>query len=599
MAATTSNTSSTLSLSSTKFPFLIQKNNPFRRNLLFPASFDGRRRFLKLKFSVKAANGSTGSSRSRRKVYKESQEQNQLPIGQFKKIASAVVPPALFIAVSFVLWKVVSKILSPKPKKAATEENKPASSDLKWSFAAGTNLLKNMSQKIERESKLRLNDFAKELRTFREVDMTGRNFGDEGLFFLAESLAYNQVAEEVNFSTTGITAAGIKAFDGILQSNVYLKTLNLSGNSIGDEGVKCLCEIMVNNNGLEKLQLNSIDLGDEGAKAIAEMLKKNTHLRTIELNNNMIDYSGFASIAGALFENNTIQSLHLNGNYGGALGVAALAKGIEENKSVRDLHLHGNSMGNEGVRALMKGLLARKGKLVQLDISNNEISSKGAFHIAEYIKSTKSLLWLNIYMNDIGDEGAEKIADALKQNRSITTIDLGGNNIHAKGITCIAEVLKDNDVITTLELGYNPIGPDGAKALAEVLKFHGNVKTLKLGWCQIGRKGAEYMGDMIKYNTTISTLDLRANGLMDEGATCLAKSLKVVNEALTSLDLGFNEIRDPGAYAIAQALKSNEDVALTSINLASNFITKLGQSALTDASDHVLEMNGKEVGVFF
>ena len=47
-----------------------------------------------------------------------------------------------------------------------------------------------------------------------------------------------QVAEEVNFSTTGITAAGMKAFDGILQSNVYLKTLNLSGNSIGDEGVK-------------------------------------------------------------------------------------------------------------------------------------------------------------------------------------------------------------------------------------------------------------------------------------------------------------------------------------------------------------------------
>lgn len=28
-----------------------------------------------------------------------------------------------------------------------------------------------------------------------------------------------------------------------------------------------------------------------------------------------------------------------------------------------------------------------------------------------------------------------------------------------------------------------------------------------------------------------------------QGAVCLARSLKVVNEALTSLDLGFNEIR--------------------------------------------------------
>lgn len=100
--------------------------------------------------------------------------------------------------------------------------------------------------------------------------LLGRNFGDEGLFFLAESLAYNQVrvylncilfnykspwkisaiysllvilyhlqtAEEVSFAANGITAKGIMAFDGILQSNVALKSLNLSGNSIGDEGVK-------------------------------------------------------------------------------------------------------------------------------------------------------------------------------------------------------------------------------------------------------------------------------------------------------------------------------------------------------------------------
>ena len=44
------------------------------------------------------------------------------------------------------------------------------------------------------------------------------------------------------------------------------------------------------------------------------------------------------------------------------------------------------------------------GKLTVLDIGNNSISAKGAFHVAEYIKNSKSLLWLNLYMNDIGDE---------------------------------------------------------------------------------------------------------------------------------------------------------------------------------------------------
>lgn len=44
------------------------------------------------------------------------------------------------------------------------------------------------------------------------------------------------------------------------------------------------------------------------------------------------------------------------------------------------------------------------GKLIFLDISNNEIGFRGAFYIVEYIKYIKSLLWLNFYMNDIGDE---------------------------------------------------------------------------------------------------------------------------------------------------------------------------------------------------
>ncbi|KDO82602.1 hypothetical protein CISIN_1g0068422mg, partial [Citrus sinensis] len=525
------------------------------------------------------------------------------------------------------LWKLVEKLLMPKPSRPS----KPTAEGMNWSVGAGTNLLSGFTGKLFRESKQTLNEFAKELRAFSSVDMSGRNFGDEGLFFLAESLGYNQTAEEVSFAANGITAAGIKAFDGVLQSNIALKTLNLSGNPIGDEGVKCLCDILVDNAGVERLQLSSVDLRDEGAKAIAELLKNNSILRVLELNNNMIDYSGFTSLAEALLENSTIRSLHLNGNYGGALGANALAKGLEGNKSLRELHLHGNSIGDEGIRALMSGLSSRKGKLAVLDIGNNSISAKGAFHVAEYIKNCKSLLWINLYMNDIGDEGAEKIADALKQNRTITTIDLGGNNIHSKGASAIARVLKDNSVITSLDLAYNPIGADGAKALSEVLKFHGNINTLKLGWCQIGASGAEFVADMLRYNNTISILDLRANGLRDEvcsgcnglsffhsaiyslkhmlfyslcinylqGAKCLAQSFKVVNEALTSIDLAFNEIRDDGAFAIAQALKANEDVAVTSLNLANNFLTKFGQSALTDAKDLVYEMSEKEVNIFF
>lgn len=57
------------------------------------------------------------------------------------------------------------------------------------------------------------------------------------------------------------------------------------------------------------------------------------------------------------------------------------------------------------------------GKLALLDIGNNSITAKGAFHVAEFIKRTKSLVLLNLYMNDIGDEVtgiASKIAPSIQ-----------------------------------------------------------------------------------------------------------------------------------------------------------------------------------------
>uniref|UniRef100_A0A2C9VX35 Uncharacterized protein n=1 Tax=Manihot esculenta TaxID=3983 RepID=A0A2C9VX35_MANES len=97
-----------------------------------------------------------------------------------------------------VLWKLVEKIVMPKPKRPTLVENKSSApaKGMNWSFAAGTNLFPGLTAKIDRESKQKLNEFAKEIRSFSIVDMSGCNFGDDGLFFLAESLAYNQLLSD-------------------------------------------------------------------------------------------------------------------------------------------------------------------------------------------------------------------------------------------------------------------------------------------------------------------------------------------------------------------------------------------------------------------
>ncbi|KAF7123262.1 hypothetical protein RHSIM_Rhsim12G0124700 [Rhododendron simsii] len=515
---------------------------------LFPAKalFVNRGRLKRL-LLLRAASSSKGDVGPRRRVYTESQGQDPLPLGRVKEFAAFAVPAGAFLAITL---------------------------GIKWS--PGTSVLQGFGAKAGGEPRKRLNHFAKELRSSSRVDISGCNFGDDGLFFLAESLAYNQAAEEVNFAANGITAAGLKAFDGVLQSNMFLKTLDLSVNLIGDEGAKCLCDILVGNVGIQKLQLNSADLGDEGAKAIAEMLKKNSSLHVLELNNNMIDYSGFTSLAGALLENDSIQSLYLNGNYCGALGAAALAKGLEGNKSLREISLQGNFIGDEGVRALMSSLSLREGGLKHLDIGNNAITSKGAFHVAEYVRESKSLVFLNLSMNDIGDEGAEKIAEALKQHQSLANLDLGGNNIHAKGASAIAQILKENSIITKASLEISAMGDDGAFAIARALKANEDLLLLNFIWREILVSLMNLFNVKLKLTGKESLLPRPWDGINNDMLVCLSTRMGLARKALVPLNDGFQPTRMEGVYALVISLKHLPLAAVTYNKLLTGLFYSFG-----------------------
>ena len=73
------------------------------------------------------------------------------------------------------LWKVVERLLIPKPKGGSLTEVEKKSSfpGMKWLVSPGSNLPTPSGLKIGRESRQRLKEFAKELRSFQRVDMSG------------------------------------------------------------------------------------------------------------------------------------------------------------------------------------------------------------------------------------------------------------------------------------------------------------------------------------------------------------------------------------------------------------------------------------------
>uniref|UniRef100_A0A2C9VWU8 Uncharacterized protein n=1 Tax=Manihot esculenta TaxID=3983 RepID=A0A2C9VWU8_MANES len=162
-------------------------------------SFTSRRTCFRYRtLVVRAVDGGSRRQSNARRVYRQSQGESAFRSAPVQQIASFVVPAGAFMAFTFVLWKLVEKIVMPKPKRPTLVENKSSApaKGMNWSFAAGTNLFPGLTAKIDRESKQKLNEFAKEIRSFSIVDMSGCNFGDDGLFFLAESLAYNQLLSD-------------------------------------------------------------------------------------------------------------------------------------------------------------------------------------------------------------------------------------------------------------------------------------------------------------------------------------------------------------------------------------------------------------------
>ncbi|KAG6506241.1 hypothetical protein ZIOFF_031563 [Zingiber officinale] len=247
-----------------------------------------------------------------------------------------------------VLWKVAGKLIMPKPKGLTSEIKKAPSSGLKWSFSPGTNLLSGGAAKLEKESRQKLNEFSKELRTFRIVDLSGRNFGDDGLFFLLKALV--------------TTAVGLKALDGVLQTNTMLKT------------------VVSFNFGLLPPPAASDKALTEPCLSICPSVSRRKDLgmhpwflKALELAVDQI----YLCLGVGLRHRILIFSF---------LFLLCLSDILKVNGCIQKLQLNSS------------------GKITLLDIGNNEIGPKGAFSIVEFVKKTKSLLWLNLYMNYIGDE---------------------------------------------------------------------------------------------------------------------------------------------------------------------------------------------------
>ena len=177
---------------------------------------------------------------------------------------------------------------------------------------------------------------------------------------------------------------------------------------------------------------------------------------------------------------------------------------------------------------------------------------------------------LNIFANKFKDSGILELFVSLHYNTSLLQLDISDNGLTSNGAVAISECLKKNNTLQVLNISQNKLLDDGIIAISDSLKTY-NTALLQLDISEIGitSSGAVAISECLKKNNTLQVLNISENKLSDDGVIAISNSLKT-NQILKTLNLANNRITTKGAAKIADAMKSNK--SLSDLNISRNFI---------------------------
>lgn len=282
-----------------------------------------------------------------------------------------------------------------------------------------------------------------------------------------------------------------------------------------------------------------------------------------------------------------------------------LQKWISDGRIIQ-LDLSNNGLTSQEVNYL--ALQSDSTSLTSINVGANRLVEEAALGIVRAVKPRNQMISLGLSECNIGPRGAEEIAQYVSDSRVLTNLDLSSNQLcgidvygrgtyDPTGIQALASALGTS-VLTVLDLGHNDIRVEGAKALADALKSGTSVLTnLDLSTNNLAAEtgyieatevegDSKEVGAQVMYQgremTVIKGIDSDGELKLADfsGVYALANALKF-NAVLNKLVLYSNPIRDEGAIALGEALKSNK--TLKELDLFNCSIGAKGGKALAAA----------------
>jgi hypothetical protein len=159
------------------------------------------------------------------------------------------------------------------------------------------------------------------------------------------------------------------------------REIDLSVGGLGMKSAKVLAKIFFEDFDVLKIDLRNNQFGDEGIKAIAKAVPFWKTVIDFRIGSTDADEEGLWSMFKNLEKNQSVSSLSLANTQNYKLKISPGAWDffvnlMEMNKTISILNLSSNYISVQNSEFIDKAVLMNKGRLISLDLSNNQINSK-------------------------------------------------------------------------------------------------------------------------------------------------------------------------------------------------------------------------------
>ena len=160
-------------------------------------------------------------------------------------------------------------------------------------------------------------------------------------------------------------------------------------------------------------------------------------------------------------------SINLSGNNIKADGAGHLAAVLLARRNVTKLALDKNPIGDTGAISIAKALSNSSHQYPVVNLSFTGMGDAACAAVCEMIKSNPNVVDLFLSHNKITTKGAIELAKVLEKVSSIQCIDVSSNAIDEKGILALAKMLEVNSKILSVSIGGNRL--TSGKTMADIM----------------------------------------------------------------------------------------------------------------------------------